>query len=731
MSLWFLLGWLAAANAVEADRLPFGTQIDLERCLDVADPAACEDAAARIGDPAWASLLRGRSNDASDRRLLTLQCVDGKRSACSVLAVELMKSEDAQDRYRGAGFALQACAMEDGLGCALVGADPGEQAWAALLQAPAPKGGLEEGLSRAARACATEKEPGRACFGLAATAWSSELGRAEVIATARAVCARDPGGAACALVHDLDDPDGPYDASWDEDLMLAQRVCVDGGVGHGCAIAAGLARAGRISPWGTLRSLAFEQDRCNAGEPDGCAEVTAALRSPMLDRWSERCDLAATGADDPRTCTLLGIAYAFGVVRAKDEARADQLYAMACERGDPAPCNWEADELWDTDPQQAYTWYARGCDAGDGFGCAVAARMEAGGESGVPVDVAAAHRHATRGHALRSPYGAAMLAEVHYDGLGVPRDIARATGLYGTACAMGELWSCSAYAALELFGADTPLSSADAISLAAWTCSLEDLDGCMYLAAVYEGDGGAVPADPGRQRWALARACELEDAEACETLAALPAGDATPVTGAVPRIVPPGGGGPPPWTDAADVRPAPREPRTTPGGRPRPGGGPRPGDGGGGAFVTLSAGSQRSWTEATQASALRLMLGKPFGALWIGADLDLVSDARWRPKVARSYWRTSGFVNVGVSLGARSFRFELGAGPGLGGYREGPGTTSPVVLSYGAHELLQVRFVADQFTAGVRLEQQQLWWLGSSEIDHVTGVYGMLGVAFD
>jgi hypothetical protein len=130
---------------------------------------------------------------------------------------------------------------------------------------------------------------------------------------------------------------------------------------------------------------------------------------------------------------------------------------------------------------------------------------------------------------------------------------------------------------------------------------------------------------------------------------------------------------------------------------------------------------------------MRVGLLYSLGLFGVGVDVDWVSDNRWRPKVARDYWRVTGFVNVRVRIPIyRSFGVSLGGGGGVGAYREGPGTFNPALLSYGAQELIQFGWGFRDVTFGIRLEQQQLFQASPGPaIDHVTGVHGVVGVSFD
>jgi TPR repeat protein len=742
MLLLGALGFSQAAAALEPEDLPFGTYLDLVDCLRDQDTAACEAAASAVDDPAWAALLRGRGGadlPAQDRhRWRALACAGEDAKACSALAAEDLASDEPMTRYRGAAEALRACALGDVVGCGIVGgagslaADA--SAWSRVLAGPTD----DDAMKKAAKACATSKTPGIDCADLARTAFTGSDSRSaldEARASAEALCAKDDHSAACAMVLDLGEPEGPFTPDLATSLRLAEALCTEDEVGRACTMASGLLALGRFTPHGTLPSLSYQQLACNAGEKTGCQHITEVLRSERLPTFQSRCDTATSGDEDPRACTMVSIALQFGVTLAKDEARATQVEADACEHGDPSACLWKADKAWADNELEAYRWYRSACDAGSGLACGIVGRMELKGESGLTADPTTGATHLDRGVSLGSPY-AMLIRGNHYIDLDQP---AMAQPLYNRACALGDIVACGSTAVMVMFRYASTINIADAQQIAIAACNRDDFYSCGYLATLWTDKESPVPRDEGRARWAAGKACqgsaeyeEDDDEEACKLLTELGPGPTIEESGrTLPHLRLGGSFSTGQWAAAYDPEPAPDVIHNP---RPSPGPGPGPvhlGDASG-VWLMGSYGSQRSWTAQSQASALRLSFGLPVRLLFLGADLDLVTDSRLHPKVTRTYWRTSGFLNVGLALPfSDNVKFELGVGPGLGGFRAGPGDSQKIALSYGLHELVQLRVQFDDFTLGLRVEEHQLWNQGTPGIDHITGVYGLVGVAFE
>jgi len=319
------------------------------------------------------------------------------------------------------------------------------------------------------------------------------------------------------------------------------------------------------------------------------------------------------------------------------------------------------------------------------------------------------------------------LGHARVDGAGISRSDSEASTLYLRACSLGDHWACGSLGALVVYGRSKVTDVNSGVALLQFACEMGDATSCLELGDVFQTGRGALPKDEGKALWAYGVCCQdLEDEECCEAedeLIYTTGSDAqTPTTAPLPRLKPLST-----WSTPSPTVVVTKE---KPG--PRPGPSPQPISLGGTSLsLHFGAGSQRSWTEANQASAWRI------GVLWrvrmlgLGAELDWVSDNRWRPKVARDYWRMTGFLNARVLLPlGRGFTLGVGVGGGLGGYRPGPANFDPIQLSYGAQEFLTFGWGSRGFMASIRLEQQQLFQ-SDPGLHHNTAILGMLGVTFD
>lgn len=738
--------WSAAAWAVDPTALPVGVWFDVVSCLESGE--GCDAAGTGVADPAWSRFLTGADPGAlagDDRFVLNaLRCADGAANGCEAMADGLDLSPTPADHLRAAMLRVRACELGAAGACSRVGASTsdGVYAWrvlsggatwdkpyAATGFAPAPADA--KAFAALARAADSKKAQISDHLALAGSAWRSlgdPAGRAAAASTAADYCADHPGSTACPLAEDLGAPAAPFDPRLAPSTTLLWTVCTDDQVGTACAIHAALDQLGRAQPWGTFRTRWTWRHACDNGDERGCQQLTAALRSPHATEATAVCDAALTGGGgDARACMDVSTMRRFGVGADKDEEMADRLTKDACRVGDGSACLHLAGETWDEDKLAAWSWYNLACDAGDAVGCSASGRMQLYGQDGVAEDPAAALRRLQRAVDKGLRNAMLHLGNAKFEGAGTARDLAGAMDLYLRACAMGDPWACGNLGTSVVWRHSSLVDVTSAIALMRLACEQGDESSCFYLGDAFSMDDDAVTNDLPRALWGYDLACEQEDEEGCARAAQLRAADealepaeatAAPLPTLRPRSTLPTYTPPPNPTDEPD--------------RPRPS--PSPIDRGrGGLSLTAGAGSARSWTAERQAASLRVGLLYSLGLVGVGLDVDWVSDNRWRPKVARDYWRVTGFLNVRVRIPIyRSFGVALGGGGGVGAFRAGPGTFNPAELSYGAQEFIQFGWGFRDVSFGVRIEQQQLFQasLGGS-IDHVTGVHGVLGVSFD
>lgn len=711
-----------------------GAHFDLVDCLG-GELTACESAATRLDHAAWASLLRGAPTPGMDEtERLTwsyLACADGVGTACAAVADERL-SRPVPDRLRAATLHLRACALGVSDSCALLGLSPPaslDESWLRLSDGEAwsstPVAAAVPELRIKAWACDNRREPLAACLDFAAAYWRT-LGAPEVRQQSeralQTLCPTGREGAACALKADLY-ANRVLDPRLDPSMTLLDRLCADDGVARACSIAAGLLEIGRASPYGTPASRRRLQRACDATDTAACNRLTAAYTTPLAVATEARCQRALGGGhDDPRACTETATMLQFGVGLPKDPERADELRRAACAAGDADPCAWFGLEAWnDLRFLDATAWYDRACAAGHGASCGVVGRMAMSGEHGTVENLAVGIPRLRQGCELGGRNACYEFGYNYSQGRGLPTDPHIAYRRYLQACGMGHLRACTSLAVLILEGRGTVQNPAQAVAVLGYACTRGDGAACRSLGQLY-ATGTGVPADPEHARWASTLGCELGHPGACTDLAALPAGPATPLAyGELPALVPlpvtteilsganvaqPGSYGAPADPDRYTLtRLAQRM------------------------VVSVSAGGQRSWTADNQATALRLHYAYLFPWLGVGGTLDWVSDDRWRPRLARTYWRFDVWVDgfVHVDLG-RYLELWTGLGLGIGGYRPEPGRRRDVVLSGGAHEFLQLDVRIGRVRVGARLEQQQLGQNSTVlDLDHVTGVYGVVG----
>lgn len=744
MVLW---GIATPAFAIDPWGLPIGVHNDIQACLED-DDSACQDAAARVGDPAWAAWLGGDSAGALSADQLQiyrgLQCADGDGAACRQLGLSLLEADSGSERVRGATLLVRACGLGDSPGCALSGAAGDGRAaaemslytdvWGRWKDSGVPSA---KDLLAAGKACAKGDAPARACLEtvqLVSRNLGSDGAMMAAAASAREACSKDPGGAACAMAEDSEDRSQAVLRRLDGSRALLQQICVGHYVGRACAMAASMLEMGGTRPFGTMSSRELHKASCDAGSDTSCQALTATYRSPLGPVTQSRCEsVAAGGSADARACTEYATMLTFGVGIDKDEDKAARMQRVACEHGDGFACDDLADDLWETDRLASYSWYQRACDAGVADACEVTGRMELHGEDGVAKNVAAGLADLRKGCDGHSHYACSALGYAYYGNEDVTLDPATAWRASLQACSLGSLSGCTTVAWLKLDGVGTQRDTAGAVLLASWACQQGNVSACLSLGELYH-EGGDVPVDLARSNWAYGEACRQAgevapaddtggavDDEACARYDAT--APETPIASEpLPQLSATSSWSEPSAPGGSEVVPGPVRPRPGPSYSESPS-----------IALGLSLGTQRSWTAESQASVLRLSLDVPLvRVLGVGADLDWVSDNRWRPKVARSYWRMTGFINLKLAIPIPGIAYlDLGAGPGLGGYREGPGKTGTLGFSYGAHEYLQIGVRSDKFMAGIRIEQQQLWVSGDPAIDHVTGLYGVVGGSFD
>lgn len=759
---------------MDPDRLRIGFVPALLDCLGHQD-AACETAAGRTDDAGWQAWLRrqdgsGLSGD-TRRVFLSLDCASGDGLSCGALARDLHADGDP---LRASMVELRACALGDQASCDVLDIPlqhspasamyliSGGTSWAAPTRAagPAP---TDEELGNLAAACDGGTWPG-ACLDLTG-AWWRPLGdpasRAAAVPALTTTC--DAGHpAACALKEDATGAHpAPALPGIGASAEVLRRLCLDHEVGRACELTAELHALGRATPFGTAESRQLQQRACDEGLASGCDHTTAAYRTPLSVDAVRTCDAAeAGGPPAPTACYEASIAERFGVGTPKREpAEWRKRLSSACRMGDARSCAWLGDNLpaltagsaearpyeaAGLDPAkldakqrlgESFPLFERACELGESGFCGGWLAWRTTGDHGVAVDTAAAHQDYVTG--CRGG-GSAACAELATDGAQ-----SRVSGVTPTQTYDAYLRACSLGSSAGCLGLGWALAQAHGTSFrpnealgVLWDTCQTNRWACELIGQLYE-QGVGVAADPGRALWAYDRACEKKATSACESATRLRGAGASPVPVSpvpLPALQATGGGagsyGPAYGTRPPGVVDAPAEPER-PAPRPRPT--PTSSDDSTQLLWSLGAGGVRSWTLDAHSASLRTRLDVTRGLFTFGLGVDWLSNARSRPKVARTYFRIDGQVDVGLRIPlARVLDLRLGGGGTIGGYRSGPGKSSPLVTAYGPYEYLTFDAHLGALSVGVRVEQHQ-WFQGVDglELDHATGIYGMIGVRLD
>ncbi len=728
---------------------------DIEACLE-GDEGKCEAAAARVGDPVWAAWLRGDQPTGlsleDERRLYALQCAGGDDGGCARFAAELLLSGDAVAGMRAARIAHHGCLSGNEASCLIwrgaVGEHPetfrmelGESSVFVdqlLFGYPDP-GWLDDAASSCAVHPTTCASVFRA-FNLAGTRLGSSGGFEEWLPKA---CKNDPGGIACALADDrAEEPAFPELVS---DTEALKHFCSQGLVEAACSAAAALVDFGRAQAYGSVEALHYRGYACDGGDQASCDVLTEAYDGSVGEKVQAECKSVRGGGEgDPRTCTSLFTMYTFGVGVEKDEDAALELKVKACALGDPRLCVAEGHAAWAEERYlDAFVAYGDACEAGDAGACGIAGRMTLKGEHGVPSEPAIGLQLLALGCGQGAGNACFELGYSYSQGRGgLTVDATRAAQLYERACSLGYVNGCSSLGVLYLDQRGVQQNLLHAVWMMREACERGFGSACRNLGNTYRDGLAGATVDLDKANTAYSAGCALEHQDSCtrrDELAARPEVqtgerpfvEKAPDTGQPPPIPsttytgattnPPWGPGvagpgtPPPPEDDSTPRPSPPSPQMS----------FRP------ALLTgLQLGSQRSWSDKVQAGAVRWTFGVKLPYVALGGELDWVSDNRWRPKAARTYWRLGlrGFAAFAVPLPG-PLSIWLGGGGAVGGYRRGPGTTNDVTLAGGAYEFVQFNITAGEgFFMGVRIEQQQLQQEDAAmPLDHVTAGTLLIG----
>ena len=275
------------------------------------------------------------------------------------------------------------------------------------------------------------------------------------------------------------------------------------------------------APSACPRGTVMQEGKCAApapGAPRRCAPQD-------LRDCEVQCDRG--GAE---SCTLLGIAHAYGRGTPKDDARAVALYRKACDGGDARGCNGvgrlvEEGRGAPKDPALALTLYKKACDGGDGRGCMHLGAMHAAGTATPKsdTDAAASWKRAAELYVgacdKGDPSSCDNLGWMVETGRGVDKDERRAAELYRRACGGGSVFGCSNIGAMAQNGRGVEKDERRAVDLYRRACDGDLALGCSNLGAMYQ-NGRGVEKDERRAAELYRKACAGGSETACKVLRA-------------------------------------------------------------------------------------------------------------------------------------------------------------------------------------------------------------------
>lgn len=267
--------------------------------------------------------------------------------------------------------------------------------------------------------------------------------------------------------------------------------------------------------------LAF-QDACEHGSQLGCAGLGAIYLSnrEQLEKGIELLSNACA-AKVGRACASLATAYESGIGVSRDGGKAVSIARDACTDGEHRACVLYARAMLFGDhgltkdasksrelgmaacdhsvasgctlvglvysialgdAREAQRWLAKGCDGGDGAGCAaLATQYFRGGLPGEAQGVTVAPERgvelATRACDLDATIGCSLLAKALANGEGTAQDLVRARELAATACNDSDAAGCTIAARI----AQAEGREEDAVTYLTRACTLGNATACRQV----------------------------------------------------------------------------------------------------------------------------------------------------------------------------------------------------------------------------------------------------------
>ncbi|MDC3956086.1 sel1 repeat family protein [Polyangium jinanense] len=318
-------------------------------------------------------------------------------------------------------------------------------------------------------------------------------------------------------------------------VSLAQKAC-EGGYARACTVLGNVHRKGKVLPRNHALAKQMLERGCDGGDRRGCA-IASILYENGWDGEQPDKERAATlsrkafellqkdCAEELDSCSTLAAWHAKGFGTAVDPEKQRLVLRDACDRGDSASCV-ELGALLEQDKRKdidgAVALYRRACDDGYGSGCGKLGNMHYRG-LGVPRDDKRydelLHRACDLGHAQSCSWLGTRFA----DGMGTTKDPAKAMALYRRACGLGSPMGCrdvgEALLGTDTHGIPSKEAHAEALRLLVFSCDEGDHFACFYAAWVHDL-GVGVPKNHGKAEDFAKTACALGSGPACVWLKA-------------------------------------------------------------------------------------------------------------------------------------------------------------------------------------------------------------------
>lgn len=300
--------------------------------------------------------------------------------------------------------------------------------------------------------------------------------------------------------------DAPRDYS--SAAPLLEKGC-EQGEGWVCSAAGWIREEGKAGPADPARAVALFELGCDDGDADSCDRFAWKLQEGTGIAKDEARAVAvhekACGLGRAASCTAAAYRYKRGSGVPVDPTRVASLYQKACELKDATACTslghiYLSGEGTSKDEGRAAQLFRSGCDGGDGYGCSSLGFAYQRGK-GVDADPKRALELFEKACAASEPE-CSRLADALVAGILAPANFARAASLYDQECQREDGYSCNALATAYGNGMGVPRDGAKATALRARACGLghkvaceERLPSEQELRALLEGskracDGG-------------------------------------------------------------------------------------------------------------------------------------------------------------------------------------------------------------------------------------------------